>query len=141
MYNSFEEQVSSKSDEELLAVYANAEDFQAEYIHIVKLELKKRGLSVNDVDDLKLQKAIEIDASIETGRKGNSTYITIGFISACIGGFIGIYAGYHYSKSHQLNSKGEKCYTYNEQTRKQGTLMLILGISIFLGTIAWKLGL
>jgi hypothetical protein len=106
-----------------------------------KQSSKKRSLSVDEIDNLKDQKAIKMDAALETGRQGNPTYITIGFISASLGGLIGIYAGYHYSRSHQLNSKCEKFYTYNEQTRRQGNLMLILGIFVFLGTIAWRLGL
>jgi hypothetical protein len=42
MHNSFEEQISSKSNEELLTIYTNADDFQEQYINVVKAELKKK---------------------------------------------------------------------------------------------------
>jgi hypothetical protein len=145
MNTDFRKQAAIKTNEELLSIYGNADDYQEEFIDAVISELGKRNLTIDGINQerekIKQEKALEIDSAIETGQQGSSTNMTIGFISACLGGLIGIYAGYHYSKSHKINSKGEKCYTYNESTRRQGSLMMIIGIFVFIIVLAWKLGL
>ncbi|MBC7873862.1 MAG: hypothetical protein H7Y01_07700, partial [Ferruginibacter sp.] len=66
---------------------------------------------------------------------GDSLYIVLAFISALLGGFIGIIAGVVYNRS-----KRNGYYFYDKKTREKGGLMIIIGAFVLTGTIIWRVG-
>ena len=78
-------------------------------------ELYKRNVSIEHFKQEREEKE-KIKAEQQgKGIQGDSLYMTLAFISAFLGGLIGIIAGIVYSQS-----KKDGHYVYNEKTRKQG---------------------
>jgi len=138
MHGNFREQVTGKSNEELLEIYKNSEDYQAEFVKSVSEELIKRNIDTEKIDlDKQHRRKFAIE-QLEKGKEGEQIYIILGFISAFLGGLIGIIMGYTYSQSKQSTNSGETYYTYNENTRKKGTLMMIVGFFVLVLSLIWK---
>ena len=134
--NKFKDQVEQKTDKELMDIFIKSQDYQEEFVLVVEEELKKRNVSLDSIKQIK-SKADEIsNKKIEEGVQGNTFWIAIYFLSAILGGIISIVAGYIYAYSKRKNIEGEAYYYYNEQTRKYGKLMLIVGIIMFIVWLA-----
>jgi hypothetical protein len=72
-------------------------------------------------------------------RPGNQAYIVLAFISAALGGFLGIVAGYVYSQFKHQDDFDVKHYVYDAKTRELGRVMMVIGIFVLLATIIWSL--
>ncbi len=129
----FKEQVATKTDQELIDIYINPDDFQESFVTAAEEELNKRNVRLEQFKQKREQKEKIKNEQLEKGIQGDSLYMTLAFISAFLGGLIGIIAGYIYSQS-----KKEGYYVYNEKTRKQGKVMLAIGILVLLTTLAWQ---
>jgi hypothetical protein len=81
----------------------------------------------------------KLDELVENGEPGNRTFMTIGFISAFLGGFIGIVAGYVYSRSKRTSLSGNRYYAYDQKTRDYGTAMMWIGIAVFLIAVYYRM--
>lgn len=134
----FKEQIETKTDQELIDIYVNQEDYQDSFVSTVVEELTKRNISPGTYQQERIkQERIKQEKLInerpEKGIPGNPTYMGLAFISAFLGGLIGIIAGYIYSQS-----KKEGQYVYNEKTRIHGQVMMVVGIFVLLATLAWQ---
>ena len=129
----FKEQVETKTDQELIDIYINPDDFQESFVTAATEELNRRNVSLDQFKQKREQEEKIKKEQLEKGIQGDSLYMTLAFISAFLGGLIGIIAGYVYSQS-----KKDGHYVYNEKTRKQGKVMLAIGILVLLATLAWQ---
>lgn len=135
----FHEQIIKKSDQELLDIYVNSDDYQAEFVKLADQELTKRRIPL---EKYRIEKEAKSHSSIELlqqGKKGNELYIALGFLSALLGGLIGIIAGYTYSQSKHNGPSETQFYVYDKPTRDKGRIMMIIGIFALLITMIWKL--
>ena len=135
----FQEQVANKTNEELLHIYANSDEYQEKFVETVSDELIKRNVNFEKVKLQKEQKERFARDLLEKGREGNHFYMVLCYISALFGGLIGIIGGYIYSQSKHKNNLGESYYVYNDYTRKQGRLMMIIGFFVTVLVLLWKL--
>jgi hypothetical protein len=108
MNSNFQEQVTAKSNEELLDIYKNPEDYQEEFLKSVSEELTKRNINTEKIDIHNEHRRKFTIEQLEKGKEGDPIYIILGFISAFLGGLIGIIMGYTYSQSKQRTN--EKTY-------------------------------
>jgi hypothetical protein len=129
----FSKQVTSKTDQELIDIFINPQDYQESFVQVVTEELKRRNVNLENYQQEKDKKQKVLSETLENGKPGDPTYITLGFIFAGLGGFIGIIAGYIYSQSRNKTTP-EKYYVYNEQTRKKGVIMMFVGFFVFVIT-------
>jgi|CXWL01.1.fsa_nt_gi hypothetical protein len=128
----FNEQLSIKTDQELIDIYINPDDFQENFVTAAVEELNKRNVNLENFEEER-EKKMKIKAERqEKGVPGNSLFLTLAFISAFLGGLMGIIAGYVYSQS-----KKEGHYFYNEKTRNQGRVMFAIGSLVLLTTLVW----
>jgi len=134
----FQEQIASKSDQELLDIYINSDDYQKEFVDQTFQELNKRGIPTDKYKVEKENKARLTRELMTQGRRGNEVYIVLGFISAVLGGLFGLIAGYVYSQSKQNDPSGESYYVYDKKTRESGQLMMIVGTVALIATIIWR---
>jgi hypothetical protein len=130
----FKEQLKDKTDQELIDIYLNQDGFQDNFVSAAIDELELRKINIGELQKEKELKEIRSLEKKFSGRPGNSTWIAISFISAFLGGVIGIIAGYIYSQS-----KKDGDYVYDKQTRKYGTIMFIVGLFVFALSIAWRI--
>jgi tetrahydromethanopterin S-methyltransferase subunit D len=135
----FEDQIASKTDKELLDIYANPHDYQESFVSEVVRELSNRKVDLASVPQKKPITEEISQKQFETGRPGNELYIIICFASALLGGIIGIVGGYVYSQSEHQDNSGRKFYVYDKPTREKGIAMLIFGIVVPLATIVWRI--
>ena len=94
----FKEQVRRKTDDELLSIYIDSDDYQEGYVQEVHEELKRRNVVLDIFEKEKQEKQQAKDESMMQGKAGDPIYIALAFLSAFLGGFIGIIAGYIYSQ-------------------------------------------
>lgn len=130
MIQDFETQIKEKTDNQLSEIYLNANDYQPEFIKLIKLELGKRKIPLDSLAFIKEKKDEISDESMAIGKQGNQFWIIVAFFASLFGGLWGIVAGYQYAYSKHKNAKGIEFYYYNESTRKYGRWMLIVGCSI-----------
>jgi|GEM_PF-1361843 len=138
LYQGFSVLISSKTNEELIEIYLKPENYQAHFVDLVIQELNNRNVDLSSYQLKKRHREDFYRNKYESGRPGNPTYITIGFISAMLGGLLGIYAGYVYSRSkHKYIGDGDY-YVYDEKTRELGNYMMALGIVILLLVLGYN---
>ena len=134
----FKNEVIKKSDADLISIYKHSEQYQESYVQEVEEELNKRGIEYTQFKIQNEKRKQVLDELVENGEPGNSTYITIGFISAFLGGFIGIIAGYIYSRSKRTSLSGNRYFLYDQKTRDSGSTMMWIGIVVFIISICYR---
>lgn len=70
--------------------------------------------------------------------KGNTYWLIFGFISAVLGGILGIFIGWFHSTFKKTDPKGQRVYVYDYPTRKTGQQIFWIGI---ISLIIWVIGL
>jgi hypothetical protein len=135
----FQEQIAVKTDQELLDIYINPEQYQEAFVNQSRQELMRRGVSLDKYENERATQILLKTEQFQEGRSGNDLYIGLGFVSAVLGGLIGIYAGYVYSQSKHRGPTGKEYYVYNKETRDKGRIMLIIGVFAFLIITTWQL--
>ncbi len=134
----FQDQVANKTNEGLLHIYINADEYQEEFIKVVAEELTKRNINIENLQQENDKKTKFTQEQFEKGREGNQFFIILFFISALLGGLLGIIAGYTYNQSKHTNNSGISYYMYNKHTRNLGRIMMIIGAFALLLTLEWK---
>jgi hypothetical protein len=56
MDKNFAEQIATKSNKELVEIYTNDVEYQLEFVEIAKLEILKRNIPLDALDELKARK-------------------------------------------------------------------------------------
>ena len=128
----FKEQVRRKTDDELLSIYIDSDDYQEGYVQEVHEELKRRNVVLDIFEKEKQEKQQAKDESMMQGKAGDPIYIALAFLSAFLGGFIGIIAGYIYSQFKQQDNPRGDFFVYNEKTRTMGYAMMVIGAIMFI---------
>lgn len=128
--SNFEKIIKEKTDNELIDIYINSQDYQPEFLAIVTVELESRKIPINPISHIKQQKEMLDEQNLELGRSGSQFWLIFGFIAALLGGLWGIGSGYNYAYSKHRSSSGKEFYVFNESTRKYGRWMLIVGILV-----------
>jgi hypothetical protein len=131
MIQSFKEQIEKKADSELADIIIDSHRYQKEFIDLAELEIKKRNIPLDSILELRSKNLKIQDETLSIGDKGSPVWITLGFISSILAGVSGIFLGYSYAFSKRKNSSGKEFYVYDKSTRKYGTIMFYLGLSIF----------
>lgn len=127
----FAAEVAQKTNNELEDIFRNAKEYNPDFIRLVEDEIVKRNVNIDNIKQVHSQAAQIDKEQLAKGRDGNNLYIILCFLSALFGGLIAIYAGYIYSQSKTKTSDGEEFYSYNNQTRLLGKIMIGLGFVMF----------
>lgn len=91
--------------------------------------MTERGKNIDsDVLASLKKERLQILAKPEEPQK---SWITVGYIFSILGGFLGIIIGYLLWTSKKTLPNGERIYSYNENDRKHGKTIFILGLIIF----------
>jgi hypothetical protein len=125
----FTHQIKQKTDKELTEIFINPKDYNPEFVRLAEEELQLRNINIDASKQIKEKKEEISIQQLQAGKNGSPFYIFICFILVLFGGLLGIYAGYIYSQSKIMTSKGE-FYVYNEQTRQLGKIIMWFGIAV-----------
>ncbi|MBC7439749.1 MAG: hypothetical protein H7250_07185 [Flavobacterium sp.] len=124
----------SFSDEELKDVIYKSDEWNKFDVELAHKLLKERGieLTTEQIKNIKKDRIIALSQPEESQK----IYIIVGYVFALLGGFLGIFIGWHLLTYKKTIPDGNQIYAYSENDRKQGNRILIIG-SIF--TVIWIL--
>lgn len=135
MIDDFHNQIGQKTDQELIDIFLNDYQYQDEFAQLAIRELEERGVDLTSYRLRKQHKDAYILERLEEGRSGHPAYIVLGFVSALLGGFLGIVAGYIYCQSKHKELGDGTHWVYDLKTRNLGTGMMVLGIIVLILSI------
>ncbi len=129
---SFPEIVQSKSDNELLKMVYELDQWSPDMLKAAENELSTRNILPEDITIRKKEIVEAEELKLATGKEASQGGIILGWIG--IFGIIGLLIGYDYAFSKVYSVYTQKKYfKYNEHSRKTGTnifytsiIMLIL---------------
>lgn len=124
----------SFSDDELLELIAASDEWSPFDVSLAEKLLKERGKEITqeEIEKIKTNRIVELSRPEESQK----TYIIIGYITAVLGGFLGIFIGWHLLTFKKTLPNGNRIYAYSDNDRKQGNRILIIA-GIFL--VIWLL--
>ncbi len=117
------------TNEELYEILLKPDEWSSFDYKLSQKILIERGQTINDdlIKTLKKQR-IEDLAKPEHGQKA---WIYAGYLFAIFGGLIGLFIGWHLWAYKKALPDGQKVYGFNENDRKHGRNIFIIGIIIF----------
>ncbi len=115
----------SFSDDELLELIAASDEWSPFDVSLAEKLLKERGKEITqeEIEKIKTNRIVEVSRPEESQK----TYIIIGYITAVLGGFLGIFIGWHLLTFKKTLPNGNRIYAYSDNDRKQGNRILIIG--------------
>jgi hypothetical protein len=124
----------SFSNEELIDVIEKSDEWNKFDVELALKLLNERGneITTEQINELRKQRIIELSKPEE----GQNIYIIIGYISALLGGLLGVFIGWHLLTYKKTLPNGNRIYAYSEKDRKHGNRILILG-AVFI--VVWIL--
>lgn len=124
----------SFSDDELMEIVTKPDEWSAvDYKHALQL-LKARGkeFSAESIKTLKKQRYEQLAKPEEN----KPVWIFVGFISAILGGVLGLFIGWHLMSFKKTLPNGQRVYGYTTSDRKKGQTIFFLGLFF---TFLWLL--
>ena len=88
--------------------------------------MKERGREITELELTQIRK--QRIAELSKPEPGQNVYIIIGYISAILGGLLGIFIGWHLLSYKKTLPNGNRIYAYSQNDRIQGNRILIVGI-------------
>ena len=124
----------SFTDKELFELIAASDEWSPFDVLLAERLLKERGkeVTLDEIENIKKNRIVELSQPERSQR----TYIIIGYITAILGGFLGIFIGWHLFTFKKTLPNGNRIYAYSDNDRKHGNRILIIG-GIFL--VIWLL--
>lgn len=111
------------SEEELLDVIKNSEEWHPLDVKLAKKIIKDKDFTINETEIINHKNAKQ--NKIYKPEKSSKTTILTGYVFSLIGGFIGIAIALFLINNKKTLPTGEKIYTYCKEDRNHGVKMLI----------------
>ena len=117
------------SEDELIEVISKNDEWNKFDVSLAKKLLKEKGKEITPerIEVIRQQRILELSKPEEDQK----VYIILGYLSAFLGGLLGIFIGWHLLTYKKTLPNGSRIYAYSENDRKQGNRILIIG-GIFL---------
>lgn len=114
------------TDQELYDVISKPDEWSELDYRLAAKILKERGKEVGQqkIEELKAERIKELAKPDES----HGIWIVIGYISALMGGLIGIFIGWHLSVHKKTLPDGRRIKAYSKGARQHGTTILIIGL-------------
>lgn len=131
MSNPFTETVQLKSNDELLKMVYEFDEWSLEMLLTIETELNKRNILPDDIGLRKQQATIEEDEVLLNGKPASLGGQIFGWVFVL--GLIGLYVGYNYTHA-KVRSKytGKKYFEYDESSREVGSYIFYTSIVAFI---------
>ena len=130
MSDQFKETVHLKSNDELLKMVYEFDEWSPEMLLTVEAELSERKLLPEDIGARKQQAITEEEELLRKGKEASLGGQIFGWIFVL--GLIGLYIGYNYAYA-KVRSKytGKKYFEYDEASREVGSYIFYTSIVAF----------
>ncbi|GAA4370044.1 hypothetical protein GCM10023185_44250 [Hymenobacter saemangeumensis] len=124
------------SDEELIDILTKPDEWSNLDVSLAGQLLKQRGRDVSP-DTIRLLRQNRLREQTKAD-DNNQTQILLGYGTALLGGFIGIFIGAHLYWHRKTLSNGHRVYAFPATDRVHGLRILVLGIFMFVLLFAVK---
>ena len=130
MSDQFKETVHLKSNDELLKMVYEFDEWSPEMLLTVEAELSERKLLPEDIGARKQQAITEEEELLRKGKEASLGGQIFGWVFVL--GLIGLYIGYNYAYA-KVRSKytGKKYFEYDEASREVGSYIFYTSIVAF----------
>lgn len=127
----------SFSNDELLNVIEKSDEWNKFDVELSHKLLKERGneITTEQINEIKKQRIVELSKP----EAEQNIYIVIGYVCALLGGFLGLFIGWHLLTHKKTLPNGNRIYAYSENDRKQGNRILILGFGFIVVWILYRI--
>jgi len=117
------------TDEELLDIFQKPDEWSKLDYALAREILLKRGKEIDqgNLDLLKQERLMQL----RKPDPSQTYWIIFGYISAALGGLLGIVIGYMLFSSKKSLPNGERVFSYSDHDRKQGTNIFYIGLFVF----------
>lgn len=111
--------------DELVDVVSKSDEWNKFDVSLAKKILKNKGreLTPEEIEKIKQQRILELSQPEE----GQKIYIILGYLTAFLGGFLGIFIGWHLLTYKKTLPNGNRIFAYSTNDRKQGNRITIIG--------------
>jgi hypothetical protein len=117
------------TNDELLEVVMESDSWSAYDVALAKEILVKNGIVVSEaMEGVFKEKRLKELAKFEPA---GSAWTIFGYVSALLGGILGIIIGWNLWKSKKTLPNGERLYTYSDKDREHGIRIVIIGVVMF----------
>lgn len=117
------------TDDELKDILIKKNEWNEFDVLLSQKILEDRGVEINS-KEIENQRELR-DLELQKPEGGQTGWIIFGYITALIGGFIGILLGYSLWLSKKKLPNGTKVPAYNDDIRKHGKIIFYLGVVMF----------
>lgn len=124
------------TDEELLDVLVNKEEWSELDVVLSEKILNDRKVEINHEDLLEKQKARQ--AELEKPANNQTLWIAVGYVFAFLGGFMGLIIGYFFWQAKNTLPNGTKVYAYSESDRKNARIIFFISALVFPVSLVWR---
>lgn len=118
------------TDQELYDVVSKPDEWNELDYKLAAKILRERGRDVSDATIEKLKE--ERIKTLAKPESGGAVWIIIGYLSAFIGGALGIFIGWHLSSFKKTLPDGRRVKAYTPSARQHGSIILMIGIVAFI---------
>jgi hypothetical protein len=119
----------SFSNDELLKVLIEKNEWNEIDVLLSEKILTERGITIDYNELSEQRKSRNIELSKPKG--GQFGWIIVGYISAILGGFLGLVIGYFIWKAKNTLPNGQKVPAYSEKSRKHGVAIFLISLIVF----------
>ena len=138
MENRFGHIAKEKTNEELLTMVYQFEQWDIGMLQAIEDELQNRQILPDDIPERKQQIIDEYTADLEQGKKASLPGQIFGWLGVL--GFLGLAIGYNYAYTKSKSKyTGKKYYKYDEDSRDNGTYIFYISLAIFILYFLYKL--
>ena len=134
----FQEVVENKSNDELLKIVYQFDEWSPKMLEAIEHELATRNILPTDISIRKQQTTEIEEEQLLKGKEASIIGQIVGWIA--VFGFLGIFIGYHYTFS-KVRSKytNTQYFRYNEDSRKMGSYLFYSSICLSVIALFYKI--
>ena len=125
------------SDQELLEILQKPDEWNKLDYALAREILLKRGKEIDQetLDLLKQERLMQL----REPEPQQKYWVIFGYISALLGGLLGIAIGYMLFSSRKSLPNGERIFSYSDHDRKHGTNIFYIGLFVFTISVLIKM--
>ena len=125
------------TDHELMEIIRQPDEWGIFDLALAKRILAQRGIAIPAVAEQQAMAArVKEQEKPETISRG---WIIFGYALSLLGGFFGIMMGWLLSTLRKTTLEGNRVPVYDDDVRKQGKNMMLLGLFVFAVFMTWKM--
>ena len=138
MVNKFQPIVKEKSNEELLTMVYQFDQWDTEMLKAIEGELQNRQILPHDIQVRKQELIDEEFKELSKGKEASCAGQLFGWLGVL--GLLGLIIGYNYAYSKSTSKyTGEEYYKYDESSRENGSYIFYTSLTVLILYFLYKI--